>query len=146
MLLNNGELDGKRILSEASIKEMSRKQTAENIKDSYGLGCAVGDGWFGHGGALATNMNVDTKRGLVTVWMVQHNGFPGDGGKAQGRSRPRPKPNTHRSDSQSTGIDFQTFNPSLFQSRNMTNKIFTIAAVVFFSFAGWSGRGGARIA
>jgi CubicO group peptidase (beta-lactamase class C family) len=84
MLLNNGELDGKRYLSESSIKEMSRRQTAEHIKDSYGLGCSVGDGWFGHGGALATNMHIDTKRGLVVIYMVQHNGFPGDGGKAQG--------------------------------------------------------------
>jgi CubicO group peptidase (beta-lactamase class C family) len=44
----------------------------------------VSNGAFGHGGAYATNMNIDVKRGLVTVWMVQHAGFPGDGDKAQG--------------------------------------------------------------
>jgi hypothetical protein len=29
-------------------------------------------------------MTVDTKRGLVTVFMVQHAGFPNDGSKALG--------------------------------------------------------------
>jgi hypothetical protein len=42
---------------------------------------------FGHGGAYATNMNIDTKRGLITVWMVQHAGFPKNGDKAQGAFR-----------------------------------------------------------
>ena len=40
-----------------------------------------GDG-FGHGGALSTNMTIDTRRGLVYVFLVQHAGFPGEGGKA----------------------------------------------------------------
>lgn len=84
VLLNGGELDGKRYLSEAAIAELSRKQTGDALKDSYGLGFAVGDGWFGHGGALATDMTMDVKRGLITIYMVQHNGFPGDGGKARG--------------------------------------------------------------
>ncbi len=29
-------------------------------------------------------MTIDPKRGLIMVWMVQHSGFPGDGGKSQG--------------------------------------------------------------
>ena len=29
-------------------------------------------------------MNIDTKRGLITVFLVQHAGFPGDGGKSHG--------------------------------------------------------------
>jgi len=29
-------------------------------------------------------MEVRTKDGLVLVWMVQHQGFPGKGGQAQG--------------------------------------------------------------
>ena len=53
------------------------------LKDSYGLGFAVGADWCGHGGAHATNMQIDRRRGLVFVWMVQHNGFPGNGGKSQ---------------------------------------------------------------
>ena len=84
MILNRGELRGKRYLSEEAVKEMATKQTGEGIKDSYGLGWAVGDGWLGHGGALATNMTVDLKKGLTTVWLIQHAGFPQDGDKAHG--------------------------------------------------------------
>jgi CubicO group peptidase (beta-lactamase class C family) len=84
MILNKGEFRGRRYLSEAAIKEMGTKQTPEGIKDSYGLGWSAGDGSMGHGGALATNMNVDFKRGIATVWLVQHAGFPQDGDKAQG--------------------------------------------------------------
>jgi len=39
----------------------------------------------GHGGAYATNMSIDPGRMLITVYMVQHAGFPGvDGGKIHG--------------------------------------------------------------
>ena len=47
----------------------------------------MGGGSFGHGGAHVTNMNIDTKRGLITVWMVQHGGFPSKGGEAHGAFR-----------------------------------------------------------
>lgn len=84
MLLNGGELDGRRYLSAAALKELSTRQTPKELKDSYGLGLAVGPDFFGHGGAQATGMEVRTKDGLVLVWMVQHQGFPGKGGQAQG--------------------------------------------------------------
>jgi CubicO group peptidase (beta-lactamase class C family) len=87
MMLNGGSLDGKRYLSENAVKQLTTKQTGDALKDNYGLGWSVGGGGFGHGGAFSTNMNVDTKRGLVTVWLVQHAGFPGDGGKSQGAFR-----------------------------------------------------------
>jgi len=87
MILNGGELDGRRYVSEAAVKQMTTKQTAEALKDGYGLGWSTGGGTFGHGGAFATNMNIDSNRGLITVWLVQHNGFPGDGAKAQGEFR-----------------------------------------------------------
>jgi len=83
MMLNGGTYKGKFILSEGAVMELTRRQTADSIKTSYGLGFSTGGGNFGHGGALATNMNIDTKRGLITVWMVQHAGFPGDGSKSQ---------------------------------------------------------------
>ena len=84
MVLNGGIYQGKRYLSEAAVKEMTSKQTGEALKDGYGLGWSTGGGSFGHGGAYATNMNIDTKRGLITIWMVQHAGYPGDGGKSHG--------------------------------------------------------------
>jgi CubicO group peptidase (beta-lactamase class C family) len=84
MVLNGGEWDGKRVLSENAVKQMTTKQTADAVKDGYGLGWSTGGGTFGHGGALATNMSIDSKRGLITVWLVQHAGFPGDGNKSQG--------------------------------------------------------------
>jgi CubicO group peptidase (beta-lactamase class C family) len=83
MILNGGVCDGKRLLSEEAIQQLTRRQTAPDIKDSYGLGFAVDTDWCGHGGAYATNMQIDRKCGLVLVWMVQHNGFPGNGGKSQ---------------------------------------------------------------
>jgi CubicO group peptidase (beta-lactamase class C family) len=84
MLLNGGIYEGRRYVSEAALKQMVSKQTGDNLKDGYGLGWSVSPTTFGHGGAHATNMTVDTQRGLVTVWMIQHAGFPGNGSQAQG--------------------------------------------------------------
>jgi CubicO group peptidase (beta-lactamase class C family) len=87
MMLNGGTWKGKRYLSDSAVKEMTRRQTPKSLPQSWGLGFTVGGGHFGHGGAFATNMDVDTKRGLVTVWMVQHAGFPGNGNQNQGAFR-----------------------------------------------------------
>jgi CubicO group peptidase (beta-lactamase class C family) len=84
MILSGGDLDGHHYLSAAAIKQMTSKQTGDGIKDGYGFGWSAGGQTFGHGGAFATNMNIDAGRGLITVWMVQHAGFPGDGGQSQG--------------------------------------------------------------
>jgi CubicO group peptidase (beta-lactamase class C family) len=84
MLLNGGELNGRRYLSEAAFKELTKRQTPASVTDSYGFGLAVGSDWFGHGGAFGTNMEIRPARGLVLIWMVQHAGYPGDGAKAQG--------------------------------------------------------------
>ncbi len=85
MILNDGEFQGKRYLSEAAVKQMTSRQTPPSLKESYGFGWSVGgDGSFGHGGACATNMTLDRNQGLIFIWMVQHAGFPGDGKNAQG--------------------------------------------------------------
>ena len=81
MLLNGGEFNGKRIISAASVKQMTSRQTGEKIPTSYGFGFSVGGGTFGHGGAFSTNMSVDTKRGLITIFMVQNAGWRNDDGK-----------------------------------------------------------------
>jgi len=84
MLLNGGAWNGRRYLSDAAFKELTKRQTPESVKESYGLCFTVGPDWFGHGGAQATSMEIRPAKGLATIWMVQHAGFPGDGGKAQG--------------------------------------------------------------
>lgn len=83
MILQGGVCNRKRVLSEEAVRQLTSRQTPLEIKDSYGLGFAVGMDWCGHGGAYATNMRIDRKRGLILVWMVQHNGFPGNGGSSQ---------------------------------------------------------------
>ena len=84
MLLNGGELNGKRYLSEAALMTMTSKQTGDVVKDGYGIGWSTNGMTFGHGGALATNMTIDPQRGLITVFLVQHAGFPGEGNKSHG--------------------------------------------------------------
>jgi CubicO group peptidase (beta-lactamase class C family) len=86
MMLNGGTLNGKRVLSEDAVKQLTTKQTGDLVKDNYGLGFSTG-GSYGHGGAHATNMSVDPKKGLIYVWMVQHAGFPKDGGNSHGAFR-----------------------------------------------------------
>ena len=83
MLLRGGEWGGRRYLSEAACHELTTRQTPAKINDSYGLGLAVGGDWFGHGGAHATGMEIRPGQGIATIWMVQHAGFPGQGGQAQ---------------------------------------------------------------
>lgn len=83
MLLNGGEYKGTRLLSAEGVKQLTRRQTPAEVTQSYGFGFSVTPDSFGHGGAYATNMNVDTKRGLITVWMVQNSGFPKDWPNAQ---------------------------------------------------------------
>jgi CubicO group peptidase (beta-lactamase class C family) len=93
MILNGGALDGKRYVSQAAVRQMTSTQTSDlpiNGKNESGYGF----GWstnrsdpsptppFGHGGAYATDLRIDPQHQLVTVFMVQHAGFPGpDGGK-----------------------------------------------------------------
>jgi CubicO group peptidase (beta-lactamase class C family) len=84
MVLNGGTFQGKRYLSEEAVKTMTSKQTGDGVKAPYGLGWSTNKGVFGHGGAEATNMTIDSNRGLVMVFMVQHAGFPKDGSKSQG--------------------------------------------------------------
>jgi CubicO group peptidase (beta-lactamase class C family) len=84
MVLNNGVFEGKRYLTEAAVRQMTSKQTGDAVKEGYGLGWSTGGASFGHGGAHATDMTIDAKRGLITVWMVQHAGYPGNGAQSKG--------------------------------------------------------------
>ena len=82
MLLNRGRFGGRRVLSEKAVATMTSRQTPPELKESYGFGLQVRPGEFGHGGAHATNMTVNTSRGLVLVFLVQHTGgWRDDSGK-----------------------------------------------------------------
>lgn len=87
MLLNRGEWQGTRVLSADAVNELTRRQTHDSLPTSYGLGFSTGPGTFGHGGAYATNTLAHVPQGIVTVWLVQHAGFPGTGDRAEGMFR-----------------------------------------------------------
>jgi CubicO group peptidase (beta-lactamase class C family) len=96
MILNGGVHNGRRLVSEASVRAMTSTQTGTLLNQGkgehgYGFGWSTakyshGDsgpvipGTCGHGGAYATNMSIDPERRLITVFMVQHDGF-GNGGE-----------------------------------------------------------------
>jgi len=91
MMLNGGELNGKRILSAKSVDEMTRVQTGE-IKTGFVDGMGFGYGWavvrepkgvtamlspgtYGHGGAFGTQGWIDPKQDLFCVLMIQRTGL-----------------------------------------------------------------------
>ncbi|MDO5112995.1 MAG: serine hydrolase, partial [Planctomycetia bacterium] len=76
MLAGKGVYEGKRYLSEASVAEIHKKQTPDNISMNYGL-CSFHYGeWFGHGGAYGNDAGVQAEKGWVAIYMVQHAGLP----------------------------------------------------------------------
>jgi CubicO group peptidase (beta-lactamase class C family) len=82
MMLGGGRFEGKQVLSESAVKQLTSKQTGSLTAD-YGLGFAVENrtnGGFGHGGAHSTDMWIDRDKGLVLVLLMQHAGFPNDDG------------------------------------------------------------------
>lgn len=83
MILDGGQWEGKRILSQKAIAEMTRPQATINKDRRYGLGWFIyPDGSYGHGGAYATDGLVDPNRDLVMVFMIQSVlGQPGDAKK-----------------------------------------------------------------
>lgn len=83
MLACGGEMNGKRYISTEAIKQLTSKQTPDALPNQYGFGFSTGGQRFGHGGAYSTNSYFDKEHNLIIIWLVQHAGFPGEGGKAQ---------------------------------------------------------------
>jgi len=83
MILNRGQLDGRRYLSEVAVEQMTTRQTPASLQQSYGFGFQTGGNAIGHGGAYSTNSHIEKDRLLILIWLVQHAGFPGDGKTAQ---------------------------------------------------------------
>jgi CubicO group peptidase (beta-lactamase class C family) len=91
MILNGGELDGKRIVSAAAVKQMTTIQTGELatgftpgngwglgwcvVREPQGVTAHVSPGTFGHGGAFGTQGWVDPKTQTIYVLMIQRTKF-----------------------------------------------------------------------
>ena len=83
MVLNGGELDGKRIVSAKGVAEMTKAHTVAGKTIQYGLGWFnnaaekkttphMSDKSFGHGGAFGTHGWVDPEKKMLVVFMVQN--------------------------------------------------------------------------
>jgi CubicO group peptidase (beta-lactamase class C family) len=83
MLANGGQLNGRRYLSAEAVQQLTTRQTPADLPTSYGFGFSTGGDRFGHGGAYSTNSYFDSKQGLIFIWLVQHESFPGKGGESQ---------------------------------------------------------------
>jgi CubicO group peptidase (beta-lactamase class C family) len=96
MLLGRGQWRGKRIMSEESVKEMSRVQTADLktgftagngwgwgvcvVREPQGVSASLSPGSFGHGGAYGTQCWIDPARGFYFLLLVQRADFPNSDG------------------------------------------------------------------
>jgi CubicO group peptidase (beta-lactamase class C family) len=91
LMLHKGELDGKRVLSEKSVAEMTKTQTGD-IKTGFVDGMSFGYGWavvkepkgvtemlsavtFGHGGAFGTQGWIDPKQDAFFILLIQRTGL-----------------------------------------------------------------------
>ncbi|HEY2156586.1 MAG TPA: serine hydrolase domain-containing protein [Isosphaeraceae bacterium] len=94
VILGGGVHDGKRLLSESAVRQMTSTQTGDLInkgkgEHGYGLGFSTSrkapaadgpaiPGPCGHGGAYDTHLDIDPGRKLVFVYMVQRAGYKGE--------------------------------------------------------------------
>ena len=92
MLLNDGELNGKRLLSAEAVKTMRTIGTGELVTgftpgNGWGVGCCVvrepqgvseklSPGSFGHGGAYGTQAWIDPTNNRIYILMTQRANFP----------------------------------------------------------------------
>jgi CubicO group peptidase (beta-lactamase class C family) len=74
LLLNNGVFEGKRYLSVESVKLMTTKETGKLVSQQYGFGWNIAGDSYEHGGADSTDMRIDEKSGLITIFLVQRTG------------------------------------------------------------------------
>jgi CubicO group peptidase (beta-lactamase class C family) len=74
MFMSGGVADGKQLISQASIKLMTTKQTPPSVKYNYGFGWATDHATYSHGGSYHTFMHVWPADGLVTIFMLQIEG------------------------------------------------------------------------
>lgn len=98
MLANGGEIDGKRYLSEAAVKELGTIRTGDLetgftpgngwglgacvVREPQGVTAVLSPGSYGHGGAFGTQAWIDPVKGRVFLLMVQRANFPNSDGSA----------------------------------------------------------------
>ena len=91
MLLNGGELDGARILSEKMVTEMTRPQTGSlkagfvpgsvwglgvgMVQEPTGVTATLSPGSFGHGGLYGTQVWADPKKHAIYILLIQKIGI-----------------------------------------------------------------------
>ena len=91
MMLDGGVYNGKRILSEKSVYELTRTQTGDIetgftdgmswglqfqvVKDPQGVTALLNPGTFGHGGAYGTQSWADPVNQTIYILMIQRRGF-----------------------------------------------------------------------
>ncbi len=98
LILNGGTYQGKRYLSPAAIRKMCTTQTGTLTVNNSPAGAGYGLGWStsvidpgnidaalvgkcGHGGALATEFWLYPDQELITIYLVQHQGYAGKDGE-----------------------------------------------------------------
>ncbi len=91
MMLNGGVWNGRRILSEKSVSELTRTQTGDIetgftegmswglafqvVKEPQGVTAMLPPGTFVHGGAYATQSWGDPENNVICIMMIQRRGF-----------------------------------------------------------------------
>lgn len=96
MLLGKGQWRGKRVLSEASVREMTQVHTGDLktgftpgngwgwgvcvVREPQGVSASLSAGSFGHGGAYGTQCWIDPVRGRYFLLMIQRADFPNSDG------------------------------------------------------------------
>lgn len=96
MILNGGELDGRRYLKPESVKQMTTVHSGELqtgftpgngwglgwcvIREPQGVSATLSPGTFGHGGKFGTQAWIDPVKNLAHILMVQRADFPNSDG------------------------------------------------------------------
>ena len=91
-LLNHGELNGKRVISEKSLETMTKTQTGDIktgfvdgmsfgfgfavVKEPLGVTAMLSPGTYGHGGAFGTQGWIDPKQDVFLILLIARTGLP----------------------------------------------------------------------
>ena len=77
-ILNDTTINGERLLSVTACKEMWTSQTGL-AEHNYGIGWALDDRGYGHGGAAGTHIHMNPESGRACVYLIQQQGELGVG-------------------------------------------------------------------